>query len=499
MNLNYKVNPSFNCEKYVKSHDENKFTSHHYSDSVVRANYLNCLISILFNTNNIKNTLMIINEFYKKTRNPKNIQFCIKIDNDDEDFKENFIQELSKFNFNFVILASPQGRGFVDLWQWVNFLYKSSSKRSSFVMNISDEMYISQKNWDLKLEKYIGAFKDDIFRLRTSVYKNRNYIDLYECGYAPDTTAIYTRKYLDIQGDFSPCFGPDNGQQFVAYYLAKLNLPRHYQFSRDIVSEGLDFNGQGTNAGLTKSQKIKRNNLNFLLWNNMFTYSNQNLYFKRARKIQMEILKILYKDLEILDYGYKYHLNFKVSNEKRYLYLKNYISKPSFFLFKISKLDFFKNNTGYHAISLKGYMTTIYLKIFKKFPHRGEENIEKGFFHELDKIFTDTKLVSYLLYFEKSIIDNESLKNIKSIIDIKRTHIHFILSFARVFLLFLFFYTRIIIVTIYFILYHLYNPKRIFRTSSVIINRIFKNQRLKSYIFTNDEKDQSKTIIVKGD
>ena len=34
-------------------------------------------------------------------------------------------------------------------------------------------------------------------------------------------------------------------------------------------------------------------------------------------------------------------------------------------------------------------MTTIYLKIFKKFPHRGEK-IEKGFFHELDKIFTDT-------------------------------------------------------------------------------------------------------------
>ena len=48
----------------------------------------------------------------------------------------------------------------------------------------------------------------------------------------------------------------------------------------------------------------------------MFTYSNQNLYFKRARKIQMEIIKILYKDLEILDYGYKYHLNFKVSMKK---------------------------------------------------------------------------------------------------------------------------------------------------------------------------------------
>ena len=58
-------------------------------------------------------------------------------------------------------------------------------------------------------------------------------------------------------------------------------------------------------------------------------------------------------------------------------------------------------------MSLKGYMTTIYLKIFKI--SHSEENIEKGFFHELDKIFTDTKLVSYL-YILKSIIDNESLK-----------------------------------------------------------------------------------------
>ena len=49
-------------------------------------------------------------------------------------------------------------------------------------MNISDEMYVSQKNWDLS-QKNIGAFKDDIFA-RTSVYKNRNYIDLYECRYA---------------------------------------------------------------------------------------------------------------------------------------------------------------------------------------------------------------------------------------------------------------------------------------------------------------------------
>ena len=71
----------------------------------------------------------------------QNIQFCIKIDNDDEDFKENFIQNYQNC-FNFVILASPQGR--LRDPAVGKFLYKSSSKRSSFNES-SDEMYISQK------------------------------------------------------------------------------------------------------------------------------------------------------------------------------------------------------------------------------------------------------------------------------------------------------------------------------------------------------------------
>ena len=73
-------------------------------------------------------------------------------------------------------------------------------------MNISDEMYVNEDKWDKLLEKYLNLTDDRIFRLRTSVYKNRNYNTLFECGYAPDTTAIYSRKYIELQGDFSPCF-----------------------------------------------------------------------------------------------------------------------------------------------------------------------------------------------------------------------------------------------------------------------------------------------------
>ena len=52
----------------------------------------------------------------------------------------------------------PKGRGYIDLWQWINFLYKVSSKKSYFVLNISDEMKVKQAGWDMKLLKYKSKY-----------------------------------------------------------------------------------------------------------------------------------------------------------------------------------------------------------------------------------------------------------------------------------------------------------------------------------------------------
>ena len=52
-NLDYKVDPSFQCIKYVKAYNENNFTKHSYKDHILRADFCSSLISILFNTNNI--------------------------------------------------------------------------------------------------------------------------------------------------------------------------------------------------------------------------------------------------------------------------------------------------------------------------------------------------------------------------------------------------------------------------------------------------------------
>ena len=155
------------------------------------------------------------------------------------------------------------------------------------------------KKLGYNFEKYIDFKPDGIFRLRTSVYKNRNYSTLFECGYAPDTTAIYSKEYLKIQGDFSPCFGPDNGQQFVAYYMATLNYPRHFQFSRDYVINSISFAGQGTNKGLEGAKKNERMVLNYLLWQNMFALKYQKEYFQRARKIQIKILEKQFQNIDV--------------------------------------------------------------------------------------------------------------------------------------------------------------------------------------------------------
>ena len=356
-NLDYKPNPSKDCQKYIKSYNQKKFTKHIYTDSIVRGDYCSCLISILFNTNNIENTIYSIKQFLDNAHNPEKIQFCIKIDNDNKGFVKKFLKSLEKFQCNFVILSSPRGRAYVDLWHWVNYLFKVSSKKSNFVMNTSDEMYVKEKNWDINLSKYENLFDDGIFRLRTSVYKNRNYNTLWECGYAPDTTAIYSRKYLTIQGDFSPCFGPDNGQQFVAYYLSKLNYPRHYQYLRDYVINDINFEGQGTNADMQGASLRKRQVINYHLWNNMFTHSNQEDYFLRARKIQIAIIsEFKNTDNKMIISHNHYKKNFTVfikdTNEENLKIILGYkINKYLYNLQILQKFNFFK----YHTSARNGY------------------------------------------------------------------------------------------------------------------------------------------------
>lgn len=538
LDLNHIVDSSKDCIKYIKSSKEKKFTSHLYGDSIIRSDFKNYLISILFNTNNIEKTVSTLKKFLEKTAHPEKIQFCIKIDNDDTTFVDSFLKEISKFEFNFIILSSPRGRGFIDLWQWINFLFKVSSKYSKFVMNISDEMYVNQKGWDNNLEKYISFEDDNIFRLRTSVYRNRNYNDLWECGYAPDTTAIYTRKYLSIQSNFSPCFGPDNGQQIVAFYLSKINYPRHTQFLRDKVINDITFSGQGTNIGLSQQQLILRKNINHLLWINIFSYKNQIKFFKRARKIQLEIIKFKFPSIKIKELNNKYVITFteKVNLEeskKNIIFLSKKIPRIKLFLYNILRYDFFKYNTGYDMNKFSSIALSIYFLLFKKFPdHKKnfleEKNTRLDSLIDIEKKiynisygtleFFDFRL-SFIPYLED--LHTKYLKirfntNSPIILDfytmvLTRTYLIiinlliFLLLINKNILSFLLFYLRFLVLIVFWGINLLYSLLAIWRfpknlgLSRYLFDRFFiVNFRKKSFTFINND-DQSKSFIVKGD
>ena len=478
-NLDYKVSPTRKCTKYVKSCDENSFSQHSYSDHIVRANLCNTLISILFNTNNIETSIYSIKKFIDKSSDPKKLQFCIKVDKD-KNFTEEFLKKLEDFKSNFIIISSPKGRGYIDLWQWINHLFKISSKKSKFVINISDEMFVNENNWDLLLEKYIGKTEDKIFRLRTSVYKNRNYNNLFECGYAPDTTAIYSRRYLELQGDFSPCFGPDNGQQFVAYYLATLNYPRHYQFLRDYVIETITFSGQGTNKGLKGKSRNQRMVDNYLLWQNMFKLKFQREYFLRARKLQVAILKHSFPDIKIEDNInlQRFDVKHSVDNKNTAVRLSYKISPIKMMFHNLRKINFFKYHTGFDRSRVDGLITHFYIKILKKWPKskppvdNPESLLEKTLIYCTNKGVAAKKLI------------NPKIGCLKEMCIVE----------------FLFFIPTLIISLLIFVL-TIYN----FRINLIVLNRTFNIYRRSffaqknSLILSNNKIDQSKTIVLKGD
>ena len=514
--LNYQVDPSINSTKFIKSSDDTEFTSHLYGDSIVKGNYADTLISVIFNTNNINNTKKIIEKFINNSIDSSNIQFCIKIDNDDQNFVDSVLENLSNFKANFIIIASPKGRGYIDLWQWINFLYHQSSKNSYFLLNISDEVHINTNRWDEKLEKYKKLFEDDIFRLRTSVYKNRNYNNIDECIYAPDTTAIYTRKYIATQGDFCPCFGPDNGQQIVAYYLAKLNYPRHTQFLRDYSINDINFDGEGTNIGLSEKATMKRVVINYLMWKWTHKYNIQLEYKKRARDLQVAIIKNLQNDI-IIEHNnntksYKILIagiySGNTDTRESYIHLSYKVSKISCFIQRYLKVNYIKNHTGYDASFVAGFICHVSLFYLKKHPKESFLNLSELRSNNVGSL-KGKKIIKFIYAFlttPNTLVIKEINKFSSNLSSKEKYYFVFslLLFILKIYELiindilintirefFRFLLDKLTILRIFFNILLLYRKKEKINNSCYY--------ELRSVVLINKKTDESQSLVVKGD
>lgn len=247
------------------------------------------LLSIHIQSNNSKN----LSEFFESLEltaiDHTCFEVCVKVDEGDVETCTTIAMEAKKRPFKIKYIITKPPKKFPDLWESMNDLFIVSNPNSYFYLNLNDEMFFLNIGWDRDIEKYKDLYPDKIYRLRTSRFRNFRYFDPWACGYSPETSAITTRKWLEIGGGWCPCLGPDTFQQCVSYYLSRKNLHSQSQLLRDVVVNEIKFGGEVAMAGIKPYLFRKRLAEATEAWFILFSYKMQTEASRRASKIECHI------------------------------------------------------------------------------------------------------------------------------------------------------------------------------------------------------------------
>lgn len=247
------------------------------------------LVSIQIQSNRPENFTAFLDSIEATIAHPGNVEVVVKIDDTDIVMNELLPREVAKRPFAVKYISTPLVGGFFELWRSMNDMLEVCDPHAYFLWNLNDEVTILNKGWDIALEKYVGLFPDHIFRLRTSMFKARNYCDFWENGFAPDTSVLNTKRWIDIGGDWNPCLGPDSFQQCVAYYFAWHDRFNKFKPMREIPIYDLKFGGEGAYLGLEGEKLWKRMRGGTKAWYRLMSHAVQQDASRRAQKLHAHI------------------------------------------------------------------------------------------------------------------------------------------------------------------------------------------------------------------
>ncbi len=112
------------------------------------------LISILLPTRGRVKTLQTsIESLLSKAYNYQNIEFLVKIDDDDKptiEFMEDYSQFLANNKVDIRLFITPRGNGYGDIHLWLNELAKEA--KGDWLMNWSDDCLMQSRSWDYTIE-----------------------------------------------------------------------------------------------------------------------------------------------------------------------------------------------------------------------------------------------------------------------------------------------------------------------------------------------------------
>lgn len=263
------------------------------------------IVSIHMQSNRPGQFSQFLDRIEATTDRPEEIEVIVKIDDTDVAMNALLPQETSRRRLSLKFISTPLPDGFYGLWRSMDQMLAITDPRAYFVVNLNDEMYFETQSWDAVLHQQVGRFTDDIFRLRTSVLnRHRNYYDVWQCGFAPDTSSFITQKWLRISGGWTPCTGPETFQQCVAFYLGY-----HQRFSssatcRDIAIDAIAVAGEGANNHVADHRKLRlRHSGAVRQWFILMSHQMQQEASRRARLLQAHALmgEFRLENVEIID------------------------------------------------------------------------------------------------------------------------------------------------------------------------------------------------------
>jgi hypothetical protein len=242
------------------------------------------LLSINLASNRPDQITEFIENIHSSCSNKNAYEIIVKIDAEDT-ATINCVAGLSeKYGLQRIRpLIGPKKLGPWSLWEFYNETYRMAHEKVYFMWLPSDEVRIVTKDWDLILKKYIGFYQDNIFRLKLSDNRLRNFYRLEEVLSSPDNFPFITKKWMDICGGWGDCHSPDTFQQAVSYELGRVHI------FRDIPIFEIELTG--IEAGLlippdklkSRAQNIRK------LWHRALTNPMRSRYRAHAMKLKFFI------------------------------------------------------------------------------------------------------------------------------------------------------------------------------------------------------------------
>ena len=247
------------------------------------------LLSIHMHSNRPDDFVIFLDRLEQATQDLAAVEVVVKIDDNDAPMNALLPREVARRGFRITSISTPPPASFFDLWRCFHDLLRAADPQAYFVLNLNDEMSFSTRHWDQVLRRYVGLFPDHLFRLRTSPHRNRNYYDFWEAGFANDTSAIMTKRWLEVGGGWCPCNGPDTFQQSVAFYFGWLDRFNAQRPCREFPIYDLELGGHGASHGLTGAALRRRQAGSLRPYFVLMSHEMQEEAARRARKLHAHI------------------------------------------------------------------------------------------------------------------------------------------------------------------------------------------------------------------